>query len=420
MLSFAACSHGTDGSFEGQGAVVNATDAWKVNDVSFLFPYPQKGEGSLLIGMKRSTPSGERALLPEEVFNLLGRQEMQVGYMIETFGRDKLYPALRVISARIDPCFDSHDASLESHCVRQVRLSVQPVVPESWDPASGTYPVDDPQSGYFINDASLHLFFPLDDAAFVKLLLGLRELKVQNTENAPLSVHPVMKREGLGGPFAARLKELLLEACEGSHLSRMTMMSTGRTNNWFWHILEPDAQGRWVTKNIPGTTPQRIGDGFTQFVRQGDDHDGSPLDSPLFPDAFLKSTNIPQLSEAQFLAGMDQLEKIQNPELLTTSEVNCSSCHVAGNTLGHAVARRGLSATPRTPSTFTPPPGQNVTLADETSFSGSNVHALGWVGTKAGISQRAVNESARVASFLGSEAFAHSLPDHLRATWLRR
>ncbi len=49
--------------------------------------------------------------------------------------------------------------------------------------------------------------------------------------------------------FAQRLKKLVLDACDGSKLSRMTFMATGRSvNNWFWGILEPTRKAKWAAK----------------------------------------------------------------------------------------------------------------------------------------------------------------------------
>src|SRR5688572_14956485 len=121
LLLAAACS---DSSAAGDEAAANdeevrARAQWNVNDVSFLFPHPEKGQGPLLLGMK---PSADKTLLPEAVFKLLGDQASGFPFLIEVPGRDKLYPKMRVTAVRVDPCFDSHDPASEpaGKCVRQI------------------------------------------------------------------------------------------------------------------------------------------------------------------------------------------------------------------------------------------------------------------------------------------------------------
>jgi hypothetical protein len=300
---------------------------------------------------------------------------------------------------RIDPCFDAHDPATTRGCKRQMRLTAQPML-----------------DGQLI-DASIHLFYPLDDMQFVTALRGLRELKAGGSGNPALSVHPIMKREGLGGPFAKRLKEIVLAACDESRLTRMTFMATGRSgNNWFWGGLEKQSDGTWKPMTIP-TRGDAHEDAFHQNGRGT--HDGVSLHSDLFPDVLSKSENIPRMSARDFEAAIDKLQKIQNPALLSTEQVSCATCHVTGMTFGHALEQRRLREAPATPSAFPAPTGQNVKVADETGFSGANMHAFSWFQDKVAVSARAVNESARVAAFVGTDAFTESLSPAARAEWTR-
>lgn len=394
LLILSACSAAPGEESESEDEL--RARAWNVNDVSLLFPLPADDTGSKLLPMK----SGQKVLLPEQVFKMLGDQDVGLPFLTETPGRDQLYPKLRVTAVRIDPCFDAHDPTAQSGCKRQIRLTAQPV-------ANGE-----------LFDASIHLFYPLSDVAFVTALRDLRDLKRPNTGNPALSVHPVMKREGLDGAFAKKLKDIVLAACDQANLSRMTFMATGRSgNNWFWGGLERGAGDSWTPMKIP-TRDESTEDAFHQNGRGT--HDGVTLDTPLFPDVLLKSENIPRMSQRDFTAAIDKLQKIQNPSLLSTEQVGCATCHVAGMTFGHALEKRRLDAAPATPSAFVAPPGQNVKVADETGFAGDNMHAFSWFRGKVAVSPRAVNESARVAAFVGTPQFTASLSPEARAVWTRR
>jgi hypothetical protein len=396
LLFLSACSSSSAEDVSESEDEVRARARWNVNDVSLLFPLPDDAQGTKLLGMK----NGDKVLLPERVFRMLGDQSVGLPFLIEAPGRDQLWPKLRVTAVRIDPCFDAHDPHTATGCKRQMRLTAQPILDGN------------------LTDASIHLFYPLDDTQFVTALRGLRDLKAENTGNAALSVHPVMKRQGLGGAFAKRLKEIVLAACDESRLTRMTFMATGRSgNNWFWGGLEKQPNDTWKPMEIP-TRDGAHEDGFHQNGRGT--HDGMSLNSPLFPDVLSKSENIPPMSARDFEAAIDKLQKIQNPSLLSTEQVSCATCHVAGMTFGHALEQRRLNAAPATPSAFVAPAGQNVRVADETGYSGANMHAFSWFQDNVAISARAVNESARVAAFVGTEAFTQSLSPAARAEWVRR
>ena len=89
-------------------------------------------------------------------------------------------------------------------------------------------------------------------------------------------------------------------------------------------------------------------------------------------------------------------------------------------TVADAIKRRGLSSAPITPSTFNAPRGQNTDLKDETGMPGFNMHAFSWFRGKVSITPRVVNESARIAAFIGSDSFTQSLPAALKPEWTRR
>jgi hypothetical protein len=408
----AACS-GIDSSDQDLTAA-KGVPRLTVNDVSFLYPLPERGEGSLLLPMRFESAGGESVLLPEHVMAMLGDDSKSpYPFLFEAPGRERAWEMLRVTSMRVDPCFEAPDLEHATDCKRQVRLSAQVVTPTSDDPEDAEYSV---------SDAAVHLFYELDDEAFVSLLLDLRELTLQKSfggKKPPLGVHPVMAKEGLDGPFARRLNEIVAENCLESSLVRMTFMATGRSgNNWFWGVLERGAGGDFAPGTVVGVDGPS--DGFTQM---GSDENPDGIASaataaPTFPADLLRGESIDALSADAFEAAVDRLRALENPAAHSSADVNCASCHLAPSTLRLATRRRGLDAPPESPSSYQPPAGQNGKVPGMAAFGSRNMHAFSYFGDAPAVSPRVVNESARVADYLSSQAFADALPSKLRKKWL--
>jgi hypothetical protein len=349
--------------------------------------------------MQTSLGGVDKRLVAEDVWTMLGdRERSPFPYLIETPGRDKLYTKLRVVSARIDPCFDAANLAHGGPCVRQVRLVAQPMEVYGTTPASETY-------SFF--DASVHLFYKLDEDAFARLIVTLDELRRANTGNPMLGVHPVLAREGLGGPFATRLRALILSSCDVSNLTRMTFMATGRSGkNWFWGILDRQPDGSFAASKVP-LRPDTVMDGFTQNGI-GAAHDGVPLGLSIFPDQLIKTEDAVALSDSEFRAAADKIRRIENPNLMATKDVNCASCHLAGAALGNALAARGLRSI-AAPSTYLAPRGQRTDLPrDPVYWNGRNMHAFSYMGSLALVSQRTANESARIADYLSTSSLVEN------------
>ena len=417
LAALAASTLACSGVGQSEEDLTRATGVPKyvVNDVSVLYPLPQKGEGKYLLAMEQETPDGKKVLLPESVFAMLGDDaKTPYPFLFEAPGREAAWKDLRVTSVRIDPCFEAADLVEARDCKRQVRLSAQVLVPSSEDPD---------EAEYSVTDASVHLFYELDEEAFVGMLLDLRELmlkKAHGGKNPSLGVHPVMAKEGLSGAWTRRFNEVLLGACDQSNLIRMTFMATGRSgNNWFWGILERGAGGKFEVGEIP--VVEGPSDGFTQMGTD-DNPDGitaeATLEADFFPAALLRGETIDELSASAFEKAIDKLRAIENPAMHSSADVNCASCHLAPSIIRLATRRRGLAQVPETPSLYPPPSGQNGKATGVDAFGSDNMHAFSYFHDEPAVSPRVVNESARIADYLSSKAFADQLPSALRKKWL--
>lgn len=351
------------------------------NDVAILFPHPQPGEDHLLIAMSE-------ALLPAALFAQLGDETVGLPRLAEGAGGADVYPRLRVTSARIDPCFDHVEP-----CQRQVRLVAQILFPLTDDES------EDPS----LSDASIHLFYALDDEAFVDLLVALRDT---GTESGPLGVHPGLLREGLDSAYAEAIRTALVTACEAGTLTRFTFMATGRSKNWFFGEFDRTSDDTFALSTIPGLSA--TSDSFTDQGSTGFRF-GTPFSVAWFPDALLATDTTQALSPAEFGAGVDLLARLANPTLVSTSDVSCAACHVADNTRVQASLDRGTSAPTSSFDFVAALPAPDV---PPTGFG--NLHAFSWAFGDATVSARTAHEVELVVQQLGSEDFRSSLPRRLR------
>lgn len=358
--------------------VVPSDGGLDLNDVSFLFPLPAPGHEGDLLPLKD-------ALLPHALY---------AGLPLLVEGADPavLETELRVVSARVDPCFPGSTPPAAAVCLRQVRLVAQPV--RTSGPDAGFVETTD--------DATLHLFFTLDATAFATVKDGLQSLKARagaETDHAPLDVHPVMKREGLSGPYARELKALLTTHCRPQALSRIAFQSlAGGGGVWTFGAFDV-VGGELKVDPIPRLGPltaQSVQDfGSPQFRSQqllptvsGDDLD------VLLSESQMRLTDERTLKRALTSA----LQK-EHPARSSPKTVDCASCHVASRARSNAEAQRRVD-TSAWPDAFTAHPRFDLRRVDGAANDPRAVRAFGYFGALSALSQRTINESAEVATAL--------------------
>lgn len=390
-LALALATWGCGGGPSGPGPVDGGRDAGggaarpdgglrlNANDVAILYALTDAGSAPL-VAMREAG----HTLLEEASFKLLGAQTSGVPYLVEAPGRDMLYPLLRVSSIRVDPCADEKEPALAVGCRRQLRLAVQVYEP----------------SLHSFGDASLHLFYALDEARLIAVLKRLRDL--QSPLDAPLGVHPALASEGPGGPTAIRLRELLRGCCSEANLVRLTLMATGRSgNNWFFHRLDRQADGG--LQHVDSESG-----GFTELSRDPALRDGVPFGTG-FPDALLTTPSLDALDAGALRAAVDALRALENPRLTVADQSRCDACHVAGTTLNYVLARRGPLGS--LPSEYV----RRLQVSPGLEPGLSNLHAFSYFGDQPTVSARAANEVERVLEYLDSEPFWRSLSEQGRA-----
>ena len=89
-------------------------------------------------------------------------------------------------------------------------------------------------------------------------------------------------------------------------------------------------------------------------------------------------------------------------------------------TLQYALAKRGLSESLSTPSSFVAPPGHETSRQGD-PYAAKDMHAFSFAPierTGVAISQRTINETSRTAAFVEGDAFLRSLSPAAQARWL--
>jgi hypothetical protein len=350
--------------------------------VSFLFPL------TALDGLfKASDQAGKGELLPLAYASKIGPISLVNGPAIGSENPEPIantLPRLRVIAARIDPCFPSLAGA---SCRRQVRFVFQPCTPDSG-----------------CEDNALHVFYELSQEEFSSLLVELAQLNQASgvATDGPLTAHPALVAQGLGGAFGTGLRQALFSRIGAGAIRRVTAMQLKLSAGaWDFHGLDFDASGQDTPIGILGTSEnvQHLSGfgntGFTSTV------------SPTFPEdkdfsLFWDSDQAKMASKPDQQKAFDAALTAENPSLRDVEHVSCVMCHTAGPARTWATKNLGLSSAGN-PAAFTAP-GLDLTVTTAPELAGltNQFRAFGYEGKDQVISQRTVNETAAVVTFLNS------------------
>lgn len=338
-----------------------------LNDVSFLYPLPASPDAGGLLTAESVGPRGR--LLPMGV---------RSGLPVLETSRDLKAADVVIVGARVDHCFRLGNGP----CRPQLRLIGQPLI------EFGTV------------DATLHLFYDLTANELTQLVTQLRALKAlagDATRCVPLSVHPVMAKEGLHGPYATALNTMILNFAGAQNLSRIAVMTL-----FFgvpgWGFSAFDVNNQTLTRASIARAPNATEQSFL-------------LKSPGESFGFLTPTPVgslvPSILSSEWLAdagqpvlsqGVAELWRIDDPTQENPGTVDCVSCHVAERARETVSTMRGASSAagvgyqnPRHPLTF-----------KHDGFSLRSQRIFGYLREIPSLSVRVVNESAEVADALNA------------------
>jgi hypothetical protein len=287
-----------------------------LNDVSVLLPLPDLQHWDQLPSGLTAAQFGD--LLPLSYFS-------QVPQILAMVSNKDIYPALKVIGVRIDPCF--HEGVGPTLCQSQIRLVWQPLAKTS--DVTSTF------------DASLHSFYSLSKDEFKELAGSLIKLKLERTnsnEILPLGVNPFIEKEGLQGDYAQKFFKIIYKYIGEEKLNRITFMKLFMNGN-IWEfggfdITHSNSQTfEMKPLQIPNinSTSQLFTNKATPkpfWFKGGIDPAPQTEDNLNFlvTDSRLIS---PQQNETDIKNAVRSAYKFENPALHNPGTADCVSCHIA-------------------------------------------------------------------------------------------
>jgi hypothetical protein len=348
-----------------------------VHDVAVLFPLPAHGASAGLWPASHDLGDG-RALLPPTIVD-------QLGEIVAGDANARTYTSLRVVSLRLEPCFVAAGApnGTNGSCQRQIRFVLQPVAvdPHAMLPTSTL-------------DAAVHVLYTLPETAFAGLVRGIVALRPHPTSAARLGVHPTLAAEGLDGPFAHALEQVVMAATAKGRLFRVTFMGVrGRGNEWQLGGLNVGDDGAVTPLPIPssGAKIQSIvlQRGTQTFLKSISPATAGSDDVSLLFDSLSASYASPQ----DIASALHAANRVENPNIRTSEDTDCATCHtIASSRLwAESTFHQHESA-----DLFTAPGFDLASKSTPTSDLGV-LRALGYFGADPVISPRAANDTAKAA-----------------------
>lgn len=368
----------------GPGVTLPATTKLDLNDVSWLYPLPATlaGRDSLL---KFTSAGAKGALFTRAFFD-------QVKPVDEVLDGTGIYSGMRVISARVDPCFPVNKKDEPLKCVKQLRLVAQIVEL-------------DMSSKITTRDGTIHLFYDMTDGEWPQVLEGVTALKglaKTATESKPLDVHPVMKTEGLEGAYAKRLNELITTFCGEQNLSRVAfMIALQDGKRWTFGafnrkaaLLEADPIPRFTDKEEQQVEEHGVEE------RRNSEMIPSPTNIDL--TTILSYTQIQLADDLTLQRATKEALLIENPDKETPQTIDCASCHLASRAVSFASVTRNIDLSSFT-DRYVAPARFDMRRVDEVANDPFAQRAFGYFHEKTALSQRTINESAVIADALSGK-----------------
>lgn len=351
-------------------------------DVSVAFPLPDTlAAPGLLAG---TDVAAHGPLVDPAVFDRLPPLDAHTSGSAASDGA-AARAGLRLMALRLDPCFGPVDGSA---CHAQLRLVFQGLE------QSATGSVE-------ASDGAVHVFVELSTEELLTLTRELLALTAASGgyPEAPLGVHPILAREGLDGPFAVGLRQLVLRYAGAERSSRMTffaLLGAGATT-WTFGLL--DKVGGVYQPMTIATTGSRQQSLSTTFGPPGHlsasvEHATTHADDlTLLLDTAEAMRATPEARQRAFAAAL----RVESPRVHTPDTIDCVSCHTAAPAVRSAEAVFGLSSQGHA-ERFAP----STPVADPEAATIHNIHAFSYLGPRLAVSPRTANETAVVVEAMNT------------------
>ena len=367
-----------------------------VDDVSILYPLPSAGAGLAdLIALDAATTRGP--LLSEDQFTQL---VALIHPEDDPNVRGLAYTDWRIVGVRVDPC---EMVAPAMPCTAQLRL-----VAQSFSNGSST------------DDNAIHLVYAIPEADVSQLLRDLVHLKTANasttTNRKALGIHPVLKKQGLGGPFATELRTLVTTYAGKAASQNVTIMVTLNAGEWRFGAGAVAPDGHVAQVPVPcSTTPTISMRGTTgsigNFLASVEpaatcaDNVNEIIDSSGRNDAPFLQGSFFKLSADQQATDIDLALRVINPGLNRVATTDCVACHTASRALARVKDNAFLNLDDGNPNRFVPSRFTTTKYATSPidAIGPYNVRAFGYQDREVAYAQVTVNLSALAADAINQK-----------------
>jgi hypothetical protein len=347
-------------------------------DVSILYPMPGAGASLDFIRPEEVSPHG--ILFSSALYaKATGSQPLN--------GHPPIgYTDLRLVGLRLDPCAPHGDQG----CAAEARAVFQNIDPTSVD-RNG---VANNEPG--ARDGALHVVYRIPAGELVEMAQEILTLKEANGDlaSSTLGPHPILALQGLGGPFAVGVRNIVLWHMGEARIARVTHFDHHGLEGEAWTFRAFDRVGDvLVPSKIPhnDTSLTVNGSGTNAPLESSIAHahsNGGPIGGP---DNVLKLVGYRGgLSQSELRSAFDSALRLENPTVHNVETTDCVNCHLADGAKRLGSALYGFTGG----ETFVS--FRSLARVDQRT-SVTNLHAFGYLGRDVAVMQRTANESALVA-----------------------
>lgn len=284
-------------------------------------------------------------------------------------------------------------------CQAQIRLVLQPL----------------PQHLGF-GDQAVHIGFNIDESQKVAMFqefLDLKKSALPLSTNGPLGENPVLKNEGMTGPYATRMNSLVLKYALLSKIDRVSIMTSvqkregGSTvGDWNFAASMPVKDQKIIPSPIPCQSDKvnTFATSAATFLLPGSNQRIQPSMNgcPEFDVTKLIVKKVEQADERELA---DKAIRINNPELTFFGSTTCVTCHLASRRLDQKMGTGFSTKEDGNPLRFVPPGDVSKTIEASSERDNAKlwgIRAFGWgeLGDVPGITVYTLNDTMRVAHAL--------------------
>lgn len=363
------------------------TGAVATTDVSILYPLPTSAHAIDLV--RASSAGSHGALLPQSVVSTV-----LDGRVLERTGHASGYETLGLVSIRLDPCSTRGSAGMPAACRSEVRLVFQELYDKLADEDG------DPVAGPAGSDGGIHVTYDVPESELVIMLKEMLTLKKANGDKGLLELapHPILTEQGLAGPFAQGLRDIVLEHVGDARIARVTFFDHTNDEGDVWNFgvfdrITPGGALFASTIATTDSTTQSLSGSSTAGPLAGSTAEFFTAAAPTDSMAALLDGSRPAPGSATVASLQPALAaalRFENPTMRSVETSDCISCHVAEGAHRLAEDVYGMSMA----GAFTH--ARSLARVDERK-SVTNVHAFGYLHRQVAIMQRTANESVLVA-----------------------